>query len=143
MKRLKIARDNYLKELGVEFKNQNSRERAHVLMRSAFICASRGVSTTEVLGEIWGRNHSTVCYATKQHQINIKFSKEYIYYFEIAKKHIRHLTKLSSRKPSLKNSVTLTEENRLLEARVKFLELENAHFKNLIEYYQNRYVQKD
>lgn len=143
MKRLKIARDKYLQELGIEFKNQNSRERNYVLVRSAFMCASRGLFTAEVIGNTWGRDHSTVCYATNQHQVNLKFSDEYGYYYEVAKKHLKKLPKLTNRKLSLKDPNVLTEENRLLEARVRFLELENAHYKNLIEYYHNRYVEKD
>jgi len=54
MKRLKIASDNYLQELGLEFKSQNSRERNNVFVRNDFICASRGLSTAKTLGEIWG-----------------------------------------------------------------------------------------
>jgi len=143
MKRLKIARDNYLQELGLEFKTQNSRERNHVFVRNAFICASRGLSTAKILGEIWGRDHSTVCHATKHHQNNSNFSEEYVYYFEVAKKHLKSIPKLSNRKAALRDPVILTDENRRLEARVNFLEQENEHLKSLVEFYYNRYGKQD
>ncbi len=143
MKRLKIARDNYLQELGLEFKSQNSRERNNVFARNAFICASRGLSTAKTLGEIWGRNHSTICHATKHHQANINFSEEYAHYFQVAKKHLKNIPKLTNRKLSLRDPNFLTEENRLLEARVNFLEQENEHLKSLVEFYYNRYGKQD
>lgn len=143
MKRLKIARDNYLQELGLEFKSQNSRERNNVFVRNAFICASRGLSTAKTLGEIWGRNHSTICHATKHHQNNVNFSEEYVHYFEIAKKHLKNIPKLTNRKAALRDPVILTDENRRLEARVNFLEQENEHLKSLVEFYYNRYGKQD
>jgi len=143
MKSLKRVRDEYLKELGMEFKTQNSRKRTFVYARNAFICASRGLFTTENIGEVWDRNHSTICYATRQHPVNQKFSKEYIYYYELAKKHLGQLPKPKIKKIQLQSSTSLTLENRMLEARVKHLEYENEHLKSLVEFYQNRYGKKD
>ena len=139
MEQLKIARDNYLQELGFEFKSQNSRERNNVFVRNAFICASRGLATAKVLGEVWGRNHSTICHATKYHQANTNFSEEYIHYFEVAKKHLKKLPKLTNRKIALRDPIFLTEENRRLEIKVNFLEQENKHLKSLVKFYYNCY----
>jgi hypothetical protein len=139
MKQLKIARDNYLQELGMEFKSLNSRERTNVFVRNAFICASRGLSTAKILGGMWNRDHSTVCHATKHHQANVNFSDEYIHYFEVAKKYLEKVPKLTNRKLPLRDPIILTEEIRKLEARVNFLEQENKHLKSLVEFYYNRY----
>jgi hypothetical protein len=143
MEQFKQVRDEYLKELGFEFSTQNSRQRTHVYARSAFICASRGLFTTEVIGEVWKRNHSSVCHATKQHQINLKFSKEYGYYYEIAKKHLSKLHTPPVRKVALRDAQTLTQENRELKAQVKHLEYEVKHLSSLVEFYYNRYGKKD
>jgi hypothetical protein len=143
MKKLKEAQNEYLRELGIEFKSLNSRERTNVFVRNAFICASRGLSTAKILGDMWGRDHSTVCHATKYHQTNVNFSDEYVHYFKVAKKHLEKIPKLTNRKLSLRDPIILTEEVRRLEARVNFLEQENEYLKSLVEFYYNRYGKKD
>jgi hypothetical protein len=143
MKKLREARNEYLRELGIDFKSQNSRHRTHVYARNAFICASRGLFTTEIIGEVWRRDHSSVCYATKQHQINLKFSKEYGHYYEIAKRHLSKIHTPIVRKVALRDAQTLTYENRELKAQVKHLEYEIKHLSSLVEFYCNRYGKKD
>lgn len=143
MKQLKIAKNNYLQELGMEFKSLNSRERTNVFVRNAFICASRGLSTAKILGGMWDRDHSTVCHATKHHQANVNFSDEYVHYFKVAKKHLEKVPKLTNRKLPLRDPIILTEEIRKLEVRVNFLEQENKHLKSLVEFYYNRYGKQD
>jgi hypothetical protein len=143
MKKLREARNEYLRELGIDFKAQNSRQRTHVFARSAFICASRGLFTTEVIGEVWKRNHSSVCHATKQHQINLKFSKEYSNYYEVAKKHLSKIHTPPVRKVALRDAQTLTQENRELKAQVKHLEYEVKHLSSIVEFYYKRYGKKD
>jgi len=143
VKQLTIARNEYLRELGIDFKSQNSRQRTHVYARNAFICASRGLFTTEAIGWVWNRDHSSVCYATKQHQINLRFSKEYGSYYEIAKKHLSRIHTPPVRKAALRDAETLNQENRELKAQVKHLEYEIKHLSSLVEYYCNRYGKKD
>lgn len=58
-----------------------TRERRNVMARFAFMVASRDLYTTLEIARVVNKNHAVVIHATKGHEMNIKFDKNYMQFF--------------------------------------------------------------
>lgn len=58
-----------------------SRERRNVMARFAFMVASRDLYTTLEIARVAKKNHATIIHATKQHEMNLKFDRDYMRFF--------------------------------------------------------------
>jgi hypothetical protein len=132
------ARNTYLNKLGYSYDKVTSRRREHVLIRYAFMNASRGLLTIEATGRIWNKDHATVIHAAKMHPINSQFSKEYPHYFILAEKVIKDLPNISLPDITFKPDRSLILENRKLKEKVRELQDSIDHLTSLVEFYQNK-----
>jgi len=58
-----------------------SRERRNVMARFAFMVAARDLYTTLEIARVVKKNHAVVIHATKGHEMNIKFDRNYMQFF--------------------------------------------------------------
>lgn len=132
------ARNKYLEKLGFTYDKVTSRKRDHVLIRYAFMNASRGIMTIEATGKIWDKDHATVIHAAKMHPVNSKFSKEYPYYYKLAEREINQLPTVVLPEVSYKPDRALVVENRKLKEKIASLTTEIDHLEHLVEFYQTK-----
>jgi len=69
LQRIKQAKNLYYSTLG--FAEKDDRTRKQSLARAAFVCAFRDHATLMELGDILGRDHSTLTYAVKEHNYRV------------------------------------------------------------------------
>ncbi len=58
-----------------------TRERRNVMARFAFMVAARDLYTTLEIARVVKKNHAVVIHATKGHEMNIKFDRNYMQFF--------------------------------------------------------------
>ena len=58
-----------------------TREQRNVMARFAFMVASRDLYTTLEIARVVNKNHAVVIHATKGHEMNIKFDRNYMQFF--------------------------------------------------------------
>ena len=58
-----------------------SRERRNVMARFAFMVAARDLYTTLEIARVCKKNHATIIHATKGHEMNLKFDRDYMQFF--------------------------------------------------------------
>ena len=69
--------DNYT----THHKITKTRERRNVMARFAFMVAARDLYTTLEIARVVQKNHAVVIHATKGHEMNIKFDRNYMQFF--------------------------------------------------------------
>lgn len=137
-------RDLYLEKLGYKQKEIENKYRNSVYIRSAFMCACRGLYTTNKIGAAWDRDHSSVCYASQQHPVNLKFSKEYNLYYNIAKDLLKLQSDYSFKTEKIEEkSLPLYKENINLKVKITDLERQIQNCEDLIDFYRRRYGKED
>ena len=65
------------------FNVRPNRDRFNIVCRFAFMVSARRAFTTKQIGSVMGKDHSTVVHAAKQHEMNIKFDKDYQRMFDV------------------------------------------------------------
>tara|TARA_R110000803_G_scaffold16021_6_gene44115 strand:+ start:5129 stop:5539 length:411 start_codon:yes stop_codon:yes gene_type:complete len=65
------------------FNIKPNRDRFNIVCRFAFMVSARRAFTTKQIGSVMGKDHSTVVHAAKQHEMNIKFDKDYQRMFDV------------------------------------------------------------
>lgn len=58
-----------------------NREHRNVMARFAFMVAAREIYNTLQIARVMGKNHATVIHAWKQHEMNIRYDREYLQYY--------------------------------------------------------------
>lgn len=58
-----------------------SRERRNVMARFAFMVSARDLYTTLEIARVCKKNHATIIHATKGHEMNLKFDRDYMQFF--------------------------------------------------------------
>jgi len=58
-----------------------TREQRNVMARFAFMVAARDLYTTLEIAKVCKKNHATIIHATKGHEINLKFDRNYMQFF--------------------------------------------------------------
>ena len=58
-----------------------TREQRNVMARFAFMVAARDLYTTLEIARVCKKNHATIIHATKGHEINLKFDRNYMQFF--------------------------------------------------------------
>lgn len=69
--------DNYV----IVNKIAKNREHRNVMARFAFMVAARDIYNTLQIARVMGKNHATVIHAWKNHDINVRFDKQYLRYY--------------------------------------------------------------
>lgn len=99
-----------------EFKD--NRERPNVIIKHAFFTACREVTSLPLasIGSILNKDHATVLHATRNHEMNMKFSREYVRIYEEAKVGLKHVLGIGDIRLEVENLYSLNElRNRLIE----------------------------
>ena len=89
-KRLQIEYDHYKDVFNVGA----DRKRENVLLRHAFMVASREMYTCQAIGEVMGKDHATVVHAVKNHEMNYRFLEQYRQGYNFATKQIQKLAEM-------------------------------------------------
>ena len=58
-----------------------TREQRNVMARFAFMVAARDLYTTLEIAKVCKKNHATIIHATKGHEMNLKFDRNYMQFF--------------------------------------------------------------
>ena len=69
--------DNYV----ILNKIHKNREHRNVMARFAFMVAARDLYTTLEIARVCKKNHATIIHATKGHEMNLKFDRNYMQFF--------------------------------------------------------------
>lgn len=81
LQQLKIAKNKYFTRCGLE--DDGSRRRELSLLRGAFVNAFRSKASLTEMGEILGRDHSSVHHMFKEHDARLYYT-DYRYFYKIA-----------------------------------------------------------
>ena len=81
LQQLKIAKNKYFTRCGLE--DDGSRRRELSLLRGAFVNAFRSKASLNEMGEILGRDHSSVHHMFKEHDARLCYT-DYRYFYKVA-----------------------------------------------------------
>ena len=114
--------DNYV----IFNKIHKNREHRNVMARFAFMVAAREIYNTLQIARVMDKNHATVIHAWKQHEINLKYDRQYLQYYNQSVDIINRIRKDEEESPEY----TLRKENaklmeRLQKIREELLETRN------------------
>ncbi len=114
--------DNYV----IFNKIAKNREHRNVMARFAFMVAAREIYNTLQIARVMDKNHATVIHAWKQHEINLKYDRQYLHYYNQSVEIVNRIRKDEEASPEY----TLRKENaklleRLQNVREELLETRN------------------
>lgn len=58
-----------------------NREHRNVMARFAFMVAARDIYNTLQIARVTNKNHATVIHAWKNHEVNVRYDKQYLSYY--------------------------------------------------------------
>lgn len=114
--------DNYV----ILNKIHKNREHRNVMARFAFMVAAREIYNTLQIARVMGKNHATVIHAWKQHEMNVRYDRQYLQYYNQSCAIISKIRKDEEESPEM----TLRKQNaklmeRLQNVREELLETRN------------------
>ena len=121
-KRLQIEYDHYKDVFNVGA----DRKRENVLLRHAFMVASREMYTCQAIGEVMGKDHATVVHAVKNHEMNYRFIEQYRQGYNFATKQIQKLAEMMDEVYPDTKTMYITENIRLRQRVQELQEKLNA-----------------
>ena len=121
-KRLQIEYDHYKDVFNVGA----DRKRENVLLRHAFMVASREMYTCQAIGEVMGKDHATVVHAVKNHEMNYRFLEQYRQGYNFATKQIQKLAEMMDEVYPDTKTMYITENIRLRQRVQELQEKLNA-----------------
>lgn len=114
--------DNYV----IQNRIAKNREHRNVMARFAFMVAAREIYNTLQIARVTEKNHATVIHAWKNHEINLKYDRQYLEYYNACCTIVDKIRKEEEETPEY----TLRKENakllqRLQKTREQLLETRN------------------
>lgn len=116
---------SYFEEIGII--PDGTRKLDQVYARSAMMVAMREYMTLHQVGRVFGKDHSTIHHAVKQHETNHDWSSMYRFFYETAKR-------MLIEKPSIeiRNNNTLMAQFTRQKMRIMELEGERNNLKDRV-----------
>jgi hypothetical protein len=114
--------DNYV----IVNRIHKNREHRNVMARFAFMVAAREIYNTLQIARVMKKNHATVIHAWKQHEINVKFDRQYLRYYNQSCAIIDKIRKDEEDSPEY----TLRKENAKLLERLQIVREELLETRN-------------
>jgi len=114
--------DNYV----ILNKIHKNREHRNVMARFAFMVAAGEIYSTLQIARVMDKNHATVIHAWKQHEMNVRYDRQYLQYYNQSCAIISKIRKDEEESPEM----TLRKQNaklmeRLQNVREELLETRN------------------
>lgn len=108
----------------------NSRKQEYVMLRHAFMVASRELFSTTAIASVMGKNHATVLHASKNHEMNYRFSELYREGYIFAKNLLKDIKEINDLEFEQSGKFIWVEENIKLRTLVNELKEEVYELRN-------------
>ena len=108
----------------------DSRKQDYVMLRHAFMVASRELFTTTAIAQVMGKNHATVLHATRNHEMNYRFSELYQEGYAFAKNLLKDIKEINDLEFEESGKFIWVEENIKLRTLVQELKEEVYELRN-------------